>query len=162
MAVVELKCTTRLTANEIGELIGRSPKYVSKVWRAEVRRAEEEMVNPEKRRELKAWMLRQVQMTVVKAQNLVESHAAYGALVLKGVEALERLAGVEVADASKKSTLDEIAEQVKVRSPLVLEKLEGVRTLKQAERLPEEYGGEGRKSGEDSRFDDEEGNHVLV
>ena len=63
-------------------------------------------------------------MTIIKAQNRVEEHAAYGALVLKGVEQLRALLGMdEGTDSEDKSSLHEIAKQVDIRLPLVLAKL---------------------------------------
>ena len=79
-----------------------------------------------KKKELKAWMVKQVIMTIVKAQNRVDEHAAYGALVLKGVEQLRILLGVdEDSGGADKSSLQEIANQVDIRSPLVMAKLGG-------------------------------------
>jgi len=70
-------------------------------------------------------------MTIVKAQSRVDEHASYGALVLKGVEQLRALLGIDdVSGSGEKSSLQEIANQVDVRSPLVMVKLSGVGSTK--------------------------------
>jgi len=67
-------------------------------------------------------------MTIIKAQNKVDDHAAYGALVLKGVEQLSALLGMDaVTDSGDKSSLHEIANLFDVRSPLVMAKLGGTK-----------------------------------
>jgi|GEM_PF-5485251 len=125
-AVIRLKCETHMSNTEIAEAIGRSRQWVGKVWRTAVREAEQQAIDPEKRKELKAWLINQVKMTIVKAQSRVDEHASYGALVLKGVEQLQALLGIdEVSGGGEKSSLQEIANQVDVRSPLVMIKLSG-------------------------------------
>ena len=48
-------------------------------------------------------MIHQVTMTILKAQNKVDDHAVYGALVLRGVEQLRILLGIDKdADLSDK------------------------------------------------------------
>lgn len=123
-AVIRLKCETHLSNKEIGEAIGRTRQWVSKVWKSAVREAEQAAIDPGKRMELKAWLINQVIMAITKAQCNVEDHAAYGALVIKGVEQLQALLGVDTtSDNDSKSNLHEIANQVELRSPLVLTKL---------------------------------------
>jgi len=123
-AIIHLKCETHMSNTEIAVAIGRSSQWVGRVWRTAVREAEQAAIDPEKREELKAWMIEQVKMTIIKAQNKVEDNAAYGALVLRGVEQLRILLGLDKdADLGDKSTLHEIAKQVDIRSPLVLAKL---------------------------------------
>lgn len=126
-AIIRLKCETHMSNAEIAEVIGRSRQWVAKVWRTAVREAEQQAIDPEKRKELKAWLINQIKMTIVKAQSRVEEHASYGALVLKGVEQLQALLGIDgESDCCKKSSMQEIANQVDIRSPLVMVKLSGI------------------------------------
>ena len=91
-----------------------------------MREVEQEAIDPEKSKALKAYLINQVKMTIVKAQNRVDEHAAYGALVLKGVEQLSVLLGVdEVSGSGVISSLLEIVIQVDIRSLLVMVKLGG-------------------------------------
>jgi hypothetical protein len=127
-AIIRLKCETHMSNTEIAEAIGRTRQWVAKVWKAAVREAEQAAIDPENRKELKAWMINQVKMTIIKAQNKVDDHAAYGALVLKGVEQLSALLGMDVVtDSGDKSSLHEIANLFDVRSPLVMAKLGGTK-----------------------------------
>ena len=113
-----------MSNTEIAEEIGRSRQWVGRVWRAAVREAEQAAIDPEKKEELKAWLINQVTMTIVKAQNRVDESAAYGALVLKGVEQLSALLGIDESSGSEvKNSLHEIAKQVDIRLPLVIAKL---------------------------------------
>lgn len=123
-AIIHLKCETHMSNTEIAKAIGRSRQWVARVWRVAVSEAEQAAVDPEKKAELKAWLINQVVMTITKAQAKVDDHAAYGALVLKGVEQLRILLGLDKdVDPNDKSTLHEITKQVDIRSPLVLAKL---------------------------------------
>ena len=123
-AIIHMKCETRMSNTEIAEEIGRSRQWVGRVWRTATREAEQAAIDPEKRDELIAWVIYQVTMTIVKAQNRVEEHAAYGTLVLKGLELLRSILGMnQGANSEDKSSLHEIAKQVDIRLPLVLAKL---------------------------------------
>ncbi|MBK1855001.1 hypothetical protein JO972_08520 [Verrucomicrobiaceae bacterium 5K15] len=125
-AIIKLKCETHMSNQEIAKAIGRTPQWVSKVWRHAVKEAEQASISPEQREALKAWLIHQIKMTIIKAQSKVDDHAAYGALVLKGVEQLHALLGLDsLSDEDSKRTLQEITDRLDIRSPLVMEKLRG-------------------------------------
>lgn len=147
-AIIHLKCETFLTTKEIAEELQLHPGYVQKIWRQAVDEAAEASVDPEKRKELKSWLLNQLKLVIIKSQDLVEEQAAYGALVLKAVEQYATMSGIDTQEAlSNKSTLEEIGKELTVRSPLVMSKLEGVKTLKDVERSTARLEREARKEG---------------
>jgi hypothetical protein len=126
-AIILMKCETHMSNTEIAEALGLSRQWVARVWRAAVREAEQAAIDPEKREELQAWLFYQLEMIITKAQSRVDESAAYGALVLKGVEQMRILLGIDnEVDNGGKSTLHEIAKQVEIRSPLVMAKLDRV------------------------------------
>lgn len=137
-AIMTLKCTTSLTMPEIAKEIGRSTGYCRQVWSVLVREAEHMRTDPEKKKDLQAWMIAQVQMTITKAQNRIDDHAAYGALVLKGVEQLGVMLGLDKEVMNDKYSTQEIAARLDARSPLVLAKLGRVSDFESADKVAED------------------------
>ena len=122
-----------MTTEEIAAAIGRSPRWVRKVWRTAVRDAERAAIDPDARLELQAWLIEQVKMVIIKSQPLVQEHAAYGALVLKAVDQLHSMLGMDrEVNTETKNTFAEIAAQVDARSPLVMAKLNKISIIHSA------------------------------
>lgn len=123
-AIIHMKCETLMSTSEIAEALGLTRQWVGRVWRAAVRDAEQAAIDPEKSKQLQAWLFYQLKITITKAQSRVDDRAAYGALMLKGAEQMRILLGIDnEVDNGLKSTLLEIAKQVEIRSPLVMAKL---------------------------------------
>ena len=136
VAIIKLKCETNMTTEEIATAIGRSSRWVRKVWRTVVQDAERASMDPDARLELQAWLIEQVKMVISKSQPLVQEHAAYGALVLKAVDQLYSMLGMDrEVNTETKNTLAEIAAQVDARSPLVMAKLEKISIIHSAQHV---------------------------
>lgn len=117
---------------ECARLMGRSYKGLHAVWRLIVAEASGDRGGGiDYRKQVKAYSDRVLRELVEVALPLVKDSAAHGAVVLKSIEQLRSLHGVDGAEeeAGPGMTLEEIGASVRVVSPLLADKLERVKAL---------------------------------
>ena len=130
--LVQLHCFEGKSLPECARLMGRHYRAIHATWRAIVAEASGERGGPDYRKQVKALCDRSLRELLQVSMPLVGESAAHGAVVLKTVEALRSLHGVDGAedgDASGLPTLEEIGAQVRAVSPLLAGKLERVKAL---------------------------------
>lgn len=116
---------------ETARLVGRSYKYVSSVWAAVCREVNGGKATPEERREaVRSYMDRHLRACVERAQGLMGEAAAYGAVVVQGIKALGELHGIRPEELAPAGfNLEDVGREVRVVSPLLIDRLDQVRAL---------------------------------
>lgn len=117
---------------ECARLMGRSYKGLHAVWRLIVAEASgDRSGGVDYRKQVKAYSDRVLRELVEVSLPLVKDSAAHGAVVLKSIESLRSLHGVDGAEEEQAAgmTLEEIGASVRVVSPLLADKLERVKAL---------------------------------
>lgn len=111
--------------------MGRSYRALHAVWRGIVAEASGERGGLDYRKQVKALCDRSLRELLQVSIPLVADSAAHGAVVLKSIEALRSLHGVDGVEESEAAgmTLEEIGASVRVVSPLLADKLERVKAL---------------------------------
>lgn len=116
---------------ETARLVGRSYKYVSSVWAAICRDVNGGNATPEAHREaVRSYMDRHLRTVVERAQGLMGEAAAYGAVVVQGIKALGELHGIRPEELAPAGfNLEDVGREVRVVSPLLIDRLDQVRAL---------------------------------
>lgn len=135
--LIELHAIQGIPLKECARIMGRNYQALHRVWRLVVaecggeRQASEEHIKA-----VRAYCDLHLRRVIEEAQPLVAEAAAYGAVVIAGVKELCALHGVkpEEAAAGTTASLAEIGLNVRVTSPLLLEKLERVTKAKEAKK----------------------------
>jgi transposase-like protein len=133
--LIELHVHQGKSLKECARLMGRHYVALHRVWRLVVAECGGERVASEDHiKAVRAYSDQHLRRVIEQAQGLVGEAAAYGAVVVAGVKALCELHGVkpEEAQAGTVASLGEIGLNVRVTSPLLLAKLERVRSAKEA------------------------------
>lgn len=129
--LVQLHCFEGKSIPECARIMGRSYKALHALWRVVVAEASGERGGADYRKQVKALCDRSLRELLQVSIPLVAESAAHGAVVLKSVEALRSLHGVDGVEENEATgmTLEEIGASVRVVSPLLADKLERVRAL---------------------------------
>lgn len=130
--LVQLHCFEGKSIPECARLMGRSYRALHAVWRGVVAEASGERGGGiDYRLQVKALCDRSLRELLQVSIPLVAESAAHGAVVLKTVEALRSLHGVDGIEDKEAvgMTLEEIGASVRVVSPLLADKLERVKAL---------------------------------
>lgn len=116
---------------ETARLVGRSYKYVSQVWATVCREASGGKGSPEERREaVRAYLDAHYRRVMEGSQRLLGEAAAYGAVVVAAGKALAELHGIKPEDVLPVGfSLEDVGREVRVVSPLLIDRLDQVRAL---------------------------------
>lgn len=115
---------------ETARLVGRSYKYVSSVWAA-ICRDVNGGKSPEGHREaVRAFVDGHLRRVIRESQGLLGEAAAYGAVVVQAAKALADLHGLRPEEALPAGfNLEDVGREVRVVSPLLIDRLDQVRAL---------------------------------
>jgi len=129
--VVQLHCFEGKTLKETARLLGRSYKRVTGVWAAVARDVSGGNATPEAHREaVRTYLDRHYRKIMEGAQGLLGEAAAYGAVVVAAGKALAELHGIKPEDVLPTGfTLEDVGREVRVVSPLLIDRLDQVRAL---------------------------------
>lgn len=141
--IMVLHVRERRSLRETAELLGYSYRHVVVTWRAMRLRALSEE-GSEAPREVRQFLLHHLEACIETASERMAENAAYGAVLVRACEALKEIEGLDSAE-ERDLSIDELAEEVRGRSPLLLET---VAAAEEAEKAGE--GGEGGLDGPDA------------
>ena len=116
---------------QTSRMVGRSYKRVCAVWAAVCREASGTKDSPEERRAaVRAYLDAHYRRVMEGAQGLLGEAAAYGAVVVAAGKALAELHGIKPEEALPAGfSLEDVGREVRVVSPLLIDRLDQVRAL---------------------------------
>jgi transposase-like protein len=127
--VVQLHVEQGLSLRETAKRIGRHYKYVCLVWQGIVKEVSEGS-SPEGKEQIRAFVDQHLRGLIEDGRRMFPEAAAYGAVAAKCLEQLADLHGLKAAEiAPEGMSLEQVGEQVRVVSPLLIDKIEKVRAL---------------------------------
>jgi hypothetical protein len=135
--LIDLHAIQGIPLKECAQIMGRNYQALHRVWRLVVAECGgERTTSVEHSAAVRAYADAHLRRVIEEASTLVGDAAAYGAVVIAGVKELCALHGVKPEDAESGTTasLAEIGLNVRVTSPLLLEKLERVQKAKEAKK----------------------------
>lgn len=137
--VVQLHVFEGKSLRETARLVGRSYKRISSVWAAICREVNGGKATPEAHREaVRGYLDKHYRRVMEGAQGLLGDAAAYGAVVVAAGKALAELHGIKPEDALPAGfSLEDVGREVRVVSPLLIDRLDQVRALGGAAGDPE-------------------------
>lgn len=133
--VIQLHCMEGKPLKEVAKLIGRHHRYVQMVWKGIVEDTKGRASKGEHDADVRAYCDLHLRGVIESAARLVEDNAAYGAVVIRGVSELCALHGVKPEEAGITggiASLEDIGQAVRVASPLLMDKLARVQSIKAA------------------------------
>lgn len=129
--IVRLHVFEGMALRDVAKKIGRHYRYVCLVWQGVVKESAGESRLPEEHRAaVRAYCDQHLRKTIESAQGLIGEAAAYGAVVVAGVKALAELHGLKPEEIAPEGlSLEDVGRQVRVVSPLLIDKIERVRAI---------------------------------
>lgn len=129
--VVQLHCFEGKNLRQTAKLLGRSYARVSSIWAAVAREVSGGKATPEAHREaVRGYLDKHYRRVMEGAQGLLGEAAAYGAVVVAAGKALAELHGIKPEDAMPAGfSLEDVGREVRVVSPLLIDRLDKVRAL---------------------------------
>lgn len=131
-AVATLIVVEKLKPAEIAERLGLAQSTVYQHYKRAIADYGAGTLTKDDQVRLRAFVRASITKTIEEAMPLVQENAAYGALVIKGGEALLAMHGLDKIDGGedgKISSPEEIAERVKVVSPLIAGRLQAAKKM---------------------------------
>ena len=122
-AIMEYHIRQNVRLRALPELLGYSYPRIIAVWSAMKKRALSEEGGFEQAKELREFIVHHLTEVVKDAADRVKENAAYGAVVIRACEALRDIEGLE-GQAAENLDIEELAEAVRGRSPLLLETIQ--------------------------------------
>ena len=148
--VIQLHCFEGKTLRQCATILGRSYKHTAMVWAAVAREVAGGKATPEAHREaVRGYLDKHYRRVMEGAQGLLGDAAAYGAVVVAAGKALAELHGIKPEDALPSGfSLEDVGREVRVVSPLLIDRLDQVRAL-----APNFGDSEGARAGARARWD---------
>lgn len=137
--VIQLHCFEGKSLRQCARMLGRHYKTVSTVWAAVCRDVAGGRATPEEHRDrVRGYLDRHYRRVMEQAQALVPEAAAYGAVVVAAGKALAELHGIKPEEALPSGfSLEDVGREVRVVSPLLIDRIDQVRELRGAAGDPE-------------------------
>lgn len=129
--IIRLHVYEGKSLRETARLVGRHYNYVCLVWQGVVAECSGEKKTPEAHRgAVRAYCDKHLRRVIEEAQPLLGDAAAYGAVVVAGVKALADLHGLKPEEVAPVGfSLEDVGREVRVVSPLLIDKIDRVRVL---------------------------------
>ena len=129
--VIQMHCFEGKNLRETARLLGRSYKRTTLVWAAVCREVSGGKATPEAHREaVRGYLDSHFRRVMEGAQALLGEAAAYGAVVVQAGKALADLHGIRPEDTLPAGfNLEDVGREVRVVSPLLIDRLDKVRAL---------------------------------
>ena len=129
--IINLHVFKGMPLKDVARQVGRHYRYVCLVWQGVVKECAGDDKLPEAHKAaVRAYCDRHLRKVIEESQGLIGEAAAYGAVVVAGVKQLAELHGLKAEEiAPEGMSLEQVGEQVRVVSPLLIDKIEKVRAL---------------------------------
>lgn len=129
--IINLHVFKGMPLKDVARKVGRHYRYVCLVWQGVVKECAGEDKLPEAHKAaVRAYCDTHLRRVIESSQGLIGEAAAYGAVVVQGVKQLAELHGLKAEDVAPEGmSLEQVGEQVRVVSPLLIDKLERVRAI---------------------------------
>lgn len=129
--LIQLHVFEGKSLKECARLLGRHYKRVHVLWRGIAEDAGAAGDCPEEHRaSVRAYCDQHLRRVIEESQGLIGEAAAYGAVVVAGVKALAELHGLKPEEIAPEGlSLEDVGRQVRVVSPLLIDKIERVRAI---------------------------------
>jgi len=129
--VIQLHCFEGKNLRQCAKILGRSYKHTASVWACVAREVSGGKTTPEAHREaVRGYLDKHYRKVMEGAQGLLGEAAAYGAVVVAAGKALAELHGIKPEDAMPAGfSLEDVGREVRVTSPLLIDRLDKVRAL---------------------------------
>jgi hypothetical protein len=132
--VIQLHCFEGKSLRQCAKMLGRSYKRTAAMWSIVCRDVAGGKASPEAHREqVRGYLDRHYRRVMEGAQGLLGEAAAYGAVVVAAGKALAELHGLRPEDTLPAGfSLEDVGREVRVVSPLLIDRLEDVKELRGA------------------------------
>lgn len=128
--IVQLHCFEGKSLKECAKILGRHPKRVSAIWSGVVRDVSGDS-DPKRKEEIRAFADLSLRKFAQDGLRMFEDGAAYGAVGVQAIKALCELHGVKPEDGLAQAgfSLEDVGREVRVVSPLLMDKMDRVKAL---------------------------------
>jgi hypothetical protein len=133
--IIRLHCIEGKPLKVVAKELGRHHRYVQQVYQVIVADVKGRATKGEKDDDVRTFADKHLRNVIIQAAAMVNDNAAYGAVVIRGVSELCALHGVKPEEAGITggiASLEDIGQAVRVASPLLMDKLARVQSIKAA------------------------------